>query len=131
MSDSRSSRDWTEAELNAIDAPDEVRIATLRGDGSKRAPVVIWLVRVGGSLFIRAVKGIDGPWYRGAISTHRGTLLVEGRTWEVAFETAGQELATEIDTAYRTKYGRYSAATVNSVLSSGAQAATLQLLPFS
>ena len=43
---------WTEEELGRIDAEDELRISTRRRDGTLRAPVTIWVVRLGDDVFI-------------------------------------------------------------------------------
>ena len=48
---------------------------------------------------------------------------------DVSFEDAAPDLADEIDAAYRTKYHRYAATIVNSVLTSEARSATLKLVP--
>jgi hypothetical protein len=56
---------WTNDELNKIAAADELEIQSLRRDDTLRDPVTIWVVRVGGELYVRAVKGRTGPWYRG------------------------------------------------------------------
>ena len=41
---------WTGQDLSRIDADDELRIASLRRDGSLRPRVTIWMVRVGDDL---------------------------------------------------------------------------------
>jgi hypothetical protein len=41
---------WTDNELSRIGAAEELRIATLRSDGSLRKPLIIWVVRVGDDL---------------------------------------------------------------------------------
>jgi hypothetical protein len=56
---------WTNDELNKIEKADELQIASLRGEGTMRNPVNIWVVRVGDNLYVRAVKGRSGSWFRG------------------------------------------------------------------
>jgi hypothetical protein len=38
---------WTTDELDRIDAADELEIASVRSDGTLRAPTTIWVVRLG------------------------------------------------------------------------------------
>jgi hypothetical protein len=38
---------WTNKELEKIGNSEELRIATLRRDGTLRKPVIIWVVRLG------------------------------------------------------------------------------------
>ena len=38
---------WTSDELTKIGTAEELRIASLRRDGTLRKPVIIWVVRVG------------------------------------------------------------------------------------
>jgi hypothetical protein len=48
---------------------------------------------------------------------------------DVAFADAGRDLHDDIDAAYRSKYRRYPAVVVNSVLSPQARATTIKLVP--
>lgn len=57
-----------------------------------------------GRLFIRAWKGPRGRWYRAAISQGAGRVTAAGKTYEVAFAPAPEELADRIDAAYNAKY---------------------------
>jgi hypothetical protein len=55
---------WTSDELNKIGKTEEFEIAPLRRDGTLRNPVTIWVVRIGDDLYIRAVNGREGAWFR-------------------------------------------------------------------
>lgn len=120
---------WTNEELNQIGRAEELEIASLRADGTLRAPVTIWVVRHAAGLYVRAVKGRAGPWFRGTQTRQLGRIRAGGVEKDVAFVDADPAVAAAVDTAYRTKYRRYAASIVNSVLTPAAQAATLQLLP--
>jgi hypothetical protein len=120
---------WTSDELNTIGRAEELEIASLRGDGTLRDPVTIWVVRVGDDLYIRAVKGRSGPWFRGTQTRHAGRIEAGGVVKDVVFEDADPGLNDEIDGVYRSKYRRYAANIVNSVLTPEARAATLRLAP--
>jgi len=122
-----SSAQRTADDITAL-AADELTIATQRPDGSLRNGVIIWMVMVGSDLYIRAVKGPSGPWYRGAISTNRARITVSGQSWDVALEQVDSSLGPQIDAAFQTRYSRYSPNIVNSVLSEQAKTATLRVV---
>ena len=56
---------WTTDELARIGEAGETDIATCRADGTLRKPRIIWVVRLGDSLYVRSVNGPDAAWYRG------------------------------------------------------------------
>jgi hypothetical protein len=65
---------WTDAELRKIEAAEELRIASLRKDGTLRKPVIIWVVRVGNELYVRSVNGRTSAWFRGVESRYEGQI---------------------------------------------------------
>jgi hypothetical protein len=123
--------DWTEDEISALTSEDEIHVSSIRRDGSARPPVTVWMVTDGGSLYVRAVKGVDGPWYRHVRTTDRAHVTARGVTADVVVEDASEDstLAGRIDAAYREKYRRYAAGTVGSVLTAASKASTLRLTP--
>ncbi len=120
---------WTSDELNKIGKAEELEIASLRGDGTLRNPVTIWVVRFGDDLFIRSVNGRAGAWFRGTQVRHEGHIQAGGVDKDVAFVEADPEINDQIDAAYRTKYGRYAKSIVSTVLTAEARAATIKLAP--
>ena len=56
---------WTRDELDRIGTADELQIVTLRGNGTPRKPVTIWVVRHGNDLYVRSGYGDRAAWYRG------------------------------------------------------------------
>jgi hypothetical protein len=119
---------WTTDELDKIDAADELEIASLRADGTLRNPTTIWVVRLGDDLYVRSVNGRPGAWFRGAQDRHEARIQAGGVGRDVLLvETV--DLGDEVDAAYRTKYRRYAASIVGSVLTPEARAATLKLVP--
>jgi len=120
---------WTSDELAKIGKAEELDISSLRGDGTLRDPVTIWVVRLGDDIFVRAVKGRIGPWFRGTQTRHAGRIQAGGVEKDVAFVEADAGLNDQIDAAYRTKYRRYAANIVGSVLTPEARAATIKLEP--
>ena len=122
---------WTDVEIDRLSSEDEIHVASIRRDGSARPPVTMWMVADGGSVYVRAVKGVDGPWYRHVRATDRAHVTAGGVGADVDVEDASGDsaLAGRLDSAYRDKYQRYSGAVVGSVLTPASQAATLRLTP--
>lgn len=99
---------WTNDELNKIGRAEELLIASLRSDGALRKPVIIWVVRVGDDLFVRAANGPTSTWFRNAQVRHEGRIQAGGIEKDVAFvEESDPGINDKIDAAYRAKYGRY------------------------
>jgi hypothetical protein len=121
---------WTSDELNKIGTAEELRIASLRRDGTLRNPVTIWVVRLGDVLYVRAVKGRTGPWFRGTQTRHEGLIRSGGVEKEVLFlEETDPDVNERIDAAYREKYRRYPREYVEACLTPLARLATLKLVP--
>ncbi len=121
---------WTSDELNKIGTAEELHITSLKRDGTLRNPLTIWVVRLGDDLYVRSVNGRDGSWFRGVQARHEGRIQAGGVNKDVTFvEEPDSGLADQIDSAYRTKYRRYGANIVNSIISPKARAATIRLVP--
>ena len=120
---------WTSDELNKIGAAEELKIASVRRDGTRRNPVTIWVVRRGDDLYVRSVNGRTGVWFRGAQVRHEGRIWAGGVEKAVTFVDADPGLNEQIDAAYRTKYRRYAASIVGSIVSPKARSATIKLVP--
>jgi hypothetical protein len=121
---------WTSEELNRIGTTEELRIASLRRDGTLRNPVTIWVVRLGDDLYVRSVNGRSAAWFRGTQGRHEGHIQAGGIEKDVTFVEveADQDINDQIDAAYRTKYRHYAANIVNSIVTSQARSATIKLV---
>ncbi|MCT9142993.1 DUF2255 family protein [Streptomyces violarus] len=120
--------DWNGPDLEKIAAAEELELASERSDGVLRDPVTMWVVRSGDQLYVRSVKGPDGPWYRGTKSRHRGRIEAGGVRQDVTFHPAEPGEYLGVDAAYREKYERYPSI-VEHVLTERARASTLRLEP--
>lgn len=122
---------WTADELDRIGSAEELQLQSLRGDGSLREPVTIWVVRDGDDLYVRSVKGTRGPWFRGTRTRRAGRIRAGGVDKDVAFVDAedGAGATGRLDAAYREKYGRYPADIFGSIVTPQAQDATIRLVP--
>jgi hypothetical protein len=120
---------WPSDELEKIAAADELQLASARPDGSLRKPVTIWVVRLGDDIYVRSVNGRNSHWFRGVEDRHEGHIRAGGVDKDVRFVEAGDDVNDEIEAAYRTKYRHYGAGLVDPLFTTGAKAATLELVP--
>ena len=121
---------WMSDELTRIGTAEELQIASLRRDGTLRKPVTIWVVRLGDDLYVRSVYGRASTWFRGAQDRHEGHIQAGGADKDVTFvEEADPAINDRVDAAYRTKYRRYAANIISSIVSPEARSATIKLVP--
>ena len=120
---------WTSDELSKIGAAEELHIQSRRRDGTLRNPVTIWVVRHGDDLYVRSVNGRTGAWFRGAQVRHEGHIQAGGVDKDVTFVDVDGDINDQIDAAYRTKYRRYPAPIVDSIVSPEARSTTMKLVP--
>ncbi|MFL5703243.1 MAG: DUF2255 family protein [Ktedonobacteraceae bacterium] len=122
---------WTHNDLERMGAAEELQLATFKKDGTLRKPVVIWVVRVGDELYVRAYRGREGAWLRHTQQRPEGRIVADGVTKDVTFVDASSDeaLNNKIDAAYQSKYRRYSATYVGPMITQQARATTLKLVP--
>jgi hypothetical protein len=120
---------WTDDELDRVGAAEELDVASRRPDGELGSRRTIWVVRVGDDIYVRSVNGPTSAWFRGTRARHEGRVEADGVEKDVAFEDVDGEINDAVDAAYRTKYGRYSANTIQRITSSTAGSTTMRLLP--
>lgn len=121
---------WTSAELAKIETAEELELASRRRDGSLRRPVVMWVVRDGGDVYVRSMHGRAGAWFRGTQTRREGHIRAGGVDKDVDFVVDTDPAVNErIDAAYRGKYRRYGANIIGGVVNPDARAATIKLVP--
>jgi hypothetical protein len=119
---------WTSDELAEIGGAGELEIATRRVDGTLRKPRIIWVARLGDSLYVRSVNGPDAAWYRGTRTCMQGRIQAGGTDKDVTFVDADHTLDDAIDDVYRAKY-RSSPSAVDHITSAHARSTTIELVP--
>lgn len=121
---------WTDDELARIGAADELEIAPLRTDGTRRKPVTIWVVRAGDELYVRSYRGRGSAWFRAAVARPEGRIWAGGVEQDVTWvEVDDADTQAQIDAAYGAKYRRYGAGYIEAMISPAVRAATLRLVP--
>jgi C_GCAxxG_C_C family probable redox protein len=120
---------WTREELDRIGSAEELQLASLRRDGTLRRPVTIWVVRLGGNLYVRCVNGRAGAWFRGTHTRRAGQIRAGGLQKDVSFvEEPDPGLNDRIDAAYLDKYRRYPKY-VAPMVKPEVRTATIRLVP--
>ena len=115
-------------ELDKIIEADDLHIAPFRDDGKTYGtPTWIWCVSVDGELYVRAYNGTSSRWYGAAMRQKRGNIQSAGKSYEVTFEAASDDLKDRIDEAYRKKYA--NSPYLPPMISDRASAATVRILP--
>jgi hypothetical protein len=120
---------WTNNELSRFADAQELEIAAVRRDGSRREPRPIWVVRAGDDLYVRAAYGAGSGWHRVARSSGQALISAGGVEKAVTVQNADDAVLDEVDAAYRSKYGRRYASIVDSINDHEHRATTLRLLP--
>jgi hypothetical protein len=119
---------WTSEELARIGDAEELDIASRRPDGTLGRFVTIWVVRVGGDLYVRSVKGRSGTWFRRALAAGEGRIRAGGIERDITFEEAGSDVHAPVTAAYHEKYDRYGPSIVGTVVSAESATTTLRLV---
>jgi hypothetical protein len=127
-SNTTSSR-WASGDLEKVGDAEELLLASRRPDGTLRAYVTMWVVRVGDDLYVRSAHGPDNPWYRRATASGAGRIQAGGVETDVTFVHAQPGSQAAIDAAYHAKYDRYGPSIVSSVVGPAAHQVTVRLRP--
>jgi hypothetical protein len=120
---------WTDSDLDRIGDTQELELASLRPSGSLGRYTTMWVVRVGGDLYVRSAGGPERPWFQRALTSRIGRVRAGAVERDVTFGDASPTTHAEIDTAYHAKYDSYGPRIVNHVTGPNARAVTIRLMP--
>lgn len=120
---------WTPDELDLVERTDELHLSSSRPDGSLRAAVTIWVVRVGDGVYVRSAYGPGNGWFRRASAAGAGHVRVGRLEKDVTFAAPGPDVHDELDAAYHRKYDRYGSAIVGTVVGPAVVDVTLRVEP--
>ena len=120
---------WTADELSRIGRSDELQVTSHRPDGTLRPWVTIWVVSVGGDVYIRSAYGPGNGWFRRAQSAGTGRIRAGGLEKDVAFQAPDAGVHDTIDAAYHAKYDSYGPTIVGTVVGPKVVDVTLRLDP--
>ena len=123
---------WSAKELEHIGSAEELQIAIKRADGTLRRWVPIWVVCVGGRVYVRTWYRRDNGWFGQVLGSRRARIHVPGLEVDVAVEDVGEdktELHAGVDAAYHAKYDSYGPTIVGYVTGPDARLVTIRLIP--
>jgi hypothetical protein len=119
---------WSQQELQAIAASDDLHIAPFREDGrTYGTPTWIWSVVVDDALYVRAYNGQSSRWYQAAMRQGAGRITAAGITKEVVFESSKGPVNETIDAAYQRKYR--GSPYLSAMVGARARGATVKVVP--
>jgi hypothetical protein len=120
---------WNEEELRRMAAPDEIEIAPVRRSGELRRPTIVWAVRAGDDLYVRAAHEPDEGWHGVARTSRQARIHAGGVEKDVTVVDADEAALEQVDAAYREKYGPRYASIVDRINDADHRATTLRLTP--
>lgn len=120
---------WTADELDRIGQAEELKVSSVRADGTLRPFVTIWVVRVGDEIYIRSAYGPENGWFRRALASGRGRVRAGGVEKDVSFEQVGAEVRDALDAAYHAKYDSHGPRIVGTVVGDGQELTSIRLHP--
>jgi hypothetical protein len=119
-------KQFTTADLAAINDADDLKISPFREDGvTYGTPTWIWAVVVDRELFVRAYSGVASRWFKSAMKQHAGRIHAAGKVFDVVFEAGQGSLHAVIDEAYKKKYSK--SPYLKAMISERASAATVRI----
>jgi hypothetical protein len=121
--------EWTTDELTKVGDATELQLASTRRDGTLRPYTTMWVVRAGDDLYVRSAYGADNGWYVRTKASGSGRIRAGGVERDVTFAEASDDIHSDIDSAYWSKYERYGDKIVGTVTGPEAKAVTIKLVP--
>lgn len=118
---------WTVEQIAQLQGCRELEITTIRGDGTVRPWVPIWVVCVGADAYVRTWYRRETGWFGHAVRSSRARIRVFGVETDVSVDDVGlgpSAVRPDVDAAYVAKYG-----TGGGMIADAAAETTLRLIP--
>jgi hypothetical protein len=123
---------WSQDDLDRLGGAGEVKVSSVRRDGSLSRARTVWIVRVGDRLYLRSVNGPDAAWYRLTRTLHQGRIQARGVardvTWIDVNATEQPDVDPAVDAEYARKY-QGSTAAIAHINSPLARTTTMRVEP--
>lgn len=95
--------DLTDDQQDLLDRTKEVEVETLSEDGPTKT--IIWVVVIGGTVYVRSVRGQSGHWYQRALSNPLLAIHADGERIEFrAVQVNDPDEIEAVSGALRDKY---------------------------
>lgn len=121
---------WTPEQSSRVGSATELDLASRRADGSLSDYTTMWVVGVGGEVYVRSAGGPDRPWYRRALASGSGRVRAGGVEADVSFDTVTADAPHDaIDAEYHAKYDRYGPGPVGHATGAPSHPVTIRLIP--
>jgi hypothetical protein len=120
---------WTDDELRRINAASELRVASMRPDGSLRPFTTIWHSALDDALYIRSANGPENGWFRRALASGTGRITSGGVEKDVTFSLADPAVRNDLDIALHQKYDRFGPGPIAAITGSDVLETTLKVMP--
>lgn len=121
---------WAPEQSNQVGSATELDLASRRADGSLSGYTTMWVVSLGGEVYVRSAGGPGRPWYRRALASGNGRIRAGGVEVDVSFDTATADAPhDDIDAEYHAKYDRYGPGPVGHVTGAASHPVTIRLIP--
>jgi hypothetical protein len=123
---------WTAEQLQLIASSPELEIASLGAGGQPRRFLPIWVVCVADQVYVRSWYRRTSGWFGHVAAAGTARIRVPGVELDVVVTDLGGDdavLRTEVDQAYRDKYGTPGDEMVAGMITDAAAATTLRLAP--
>jgi hypothetical protein len=117
---------WTAERLARLQRTAELEIAVRHADGRTGRWMPVWVVVVGGDVFVRTWQRRETGWYGGVLRTRTALVRADDEPVVVEVEAVGDARRAGVDAAYEAKYGAGGA---RSMITAEAVASTLRLVP--
>ncbi len=108
----------------------EVRVETTSPDGNRTHRTIVWIVTAGEHAYVRSVNGTPARWYREALGRPDVVVHADGAAIPMTAVLANApESIQAVSNAFRSKYGKISPSSTESMVQPHTLETTIRLDP--